>query len=155
MLTSTPRPKTTLFSSVPGGDGVRSTKDIVDGFESGSDELIGLFWSPTLPPSSGPRQSWTSTTFPHEPPQITARGRNPTPPRYCYLHRLGIMSAFAILSICALLPWTAPAMRADRLSLLRQETVDMFYHGYNNYMKHAFPEDEVGQHRRTLSSIGC
>ncbi|KFA51039.1 hypothetical protein S40293_07939 [Stachybotrys chartarum IBT 40293] len=53
------------------------------------------------------------------------------------------MSVFAILSICALLPWTAPAMRADRLSLLRQETVDMFYHGYNNYMKHAFPEDEL------------
>lgn len=25
----------------------------------------------------------------------------------------------------------------------RQETVDMFYHGYDNYMNIAFPEDEV------------
>ncbi|PHH68790.1 hypothetical protein CDD80_7240 [Ophiocordyceps camponoti-rufipedis] len=35
------------------------------------------------------------------------------------------------------------AMRADRLAQLRQETVDMFYHGYSNYMRHAFPEDEL------------
>ena len=34
-------------------------------------------------------------------------------------------------------------MRADYLAQLRKETVDMFYHGYSNYMKHAFPEDEV------------
>ncbi|XP_044719865.1 glycosyl hydrolase family 47 protein [Hirsutella rhossiliensis] len=34
-------------------------------------------------------------------------------------------------------------MRADRLAQLRQETVDMFYHGYSNYMQHAFPEDEL------------
>lgn len=34
-------------------------------------------------------------------------------------------------------------MRADHSARLRQETVDMFYHGWNNYMKHAFPEDEV------------
>lgn len=36
------------------------------------------------------------------------------------------------------------AMRSDYLAQLRQDTVDMFYHGYSNYMKHAFPEDEVG-----------
>jgi hypothetical protein len=41
------------------------------------------------------------------------------------------------------LPWTAQAMRADYLAGLRMETVEMFYHGYNNYMQHAFPEDEV------------
>lgn len=35
------------------------------------------------------------------------------------------------------------AMRADQIQRLRQETVDMFYHGYDNYMQHAFPEDEV------------
>ncbi|PTB73465.1 glycoside hydrolase family 47 protein [Trichoderma longibrachiatum ATCC 18648] len=35
------------------------------------------------------------------------------------------------------------AMRADYLAQLRQETVDMFYHGYSNYMEHAFPEDEL------------
>lgn len=35
------------------------------------------------------------------------------------------------------------AMRPDRMAQLRQETVEMFYHGYDNYMKLAFPEDEV------------
>lgn len=35
------------------------------------------------------------------------------------------------------------AMRPDRITQLRQQTVDMFYHGYDNYMKVAFPEDEV------------
>ncbi|KAF7556632.1 hypothetical protein G7046_g6240 [Stylonectria norvegica] len=34
-------------------------------------------------------------------------------------------------------------MRQDRLARLRQETADMFYHGYSNYMNHAFPEDEL------------
>lgn len=53
------------------------------------------------------------------------------------------MLSFALLVLCTLLPWTAPAMRADRLARLRQDTVDMFYHGWNNYMEHAFPEDEV------------
>jgi hypothetical protein len=35
------------------------------------------------------------------------------------------------------------AMRPGRIAQLRRETVDMFYHGYDNYMNHAFPEDEV------------
>lgn len=48
-----------------------------------------------------------------------------------------------LLLIYALLPWTTIAMRQDRLARLRSETVDMFYHGYSSYMKHAFPEDEV------------
>ncbi|KAH7155590.1 glycosyl hydrolase family 47-domain-containing protein [Dactylonectria estremocensis] len=48
-----------------------------------------------------------------------------------------------LLLICALLPWTSHAMRQDRLQRLRQETVDMFYHGYHNYMEHAFPDDEL------------
>ncbi|KAK7430153.1 hypothetical protein QQZ08_003338 [Neonectria magnoliae] len=34
-------------------------------------------------------------------------------------------------------------MRQDRLERLRQDTVDMFYHGYSNYMTHAFPDDEL------------
>ncbi|AEO70189.1 glycoside hydrolase family 47 protein [Thermothielavioides terrestris NRRL 8126] len=34
-------------------------------------------------------------------------------------------------------------MRSDRVRELRQETVDMFYHGFDNYMKIAFPEDEL------------
>jgi hypothetical protein len=37
----------------------------------------------------------------------------------------------------------AAAMRPDRMRELRQDTVDMFYHGFDNYMKIAFPEDEV------------
>ena len=43
----------------------------------------------------------------------------------------------------AVLSWTAQAMRQDHLGRLRRETVDMFYHGFDNYMEHAFPEDEV------------
>lgn len=27
---------------------------------------------------------------------------------------------------------------------MRQEAVNMFYHGFDNYMNVAFPEDEVG-----------
>ena len=50
---------------------------------------------------------------------------------------------FATLFALATLPWIAPAMRSDHLAKLRQETVDMFYHGFNSYMLHAFPEDEV------------
>jgi hypothetical protein len=34
-------------------------------------------------------------------------------------------------------------MRPDRVTELRRETVDMFYHGFDNYMNIAFPEDEV------------
>ncbi|KAK8103943.1 uncharacterized protein PG998_010976 [Apiospora kogelbergensis] len=34
-------------------------------------------------------------------------------------------------------------MRPDRVAQLRQETVDMFYHGFDNYMHIAFPEDEL------------
>lgn len=37
----------------------------------------------------------------------------------------------------------AAAMRPGRVQELRQETVEMFYHGFDNYMKIAFPEDEV------------
>jgi hypothetical protein len=38
----------------------------------------------------------------------------------------------------------ASAMTTARIAELRQETVDMFYHGFDNYMSVAFPEDEVG-----------
>ncbi|KAK3310267.1 glycosyl hydrolase family 47-domain-containing protein [Chaetomium strumarium] len=37
----------------------------------------------------------------------------------------------------------AAAMRADHVRALRRETVDMFYHGFDNYMRIAFPEDEL------------
>ncbi|KAI1338282.1 glycosyl hydrolase family 47-domain-containing protein [Xylariaceae sp. FL0016] len=45
-----------------------------------------------------------------------------------------------------LLPWlatVATAMRPARVAELRKETVDMFYHGFDNYMNIAFPEDEL------------
>ncbi|KAI1392776.1 glycoside hydrolase family 47 protein [Hypoxylon trugodes] len=35
------------------------------------------------------------------------------------------------------------SMRPSRIADLRQDTVDMFYHGFDNYMKIAFPEDEL------------
>lgn len=50
-----------------------------------------------------------------------------------------------LLWLCTSLPWLTVSMRMDRLAQLRQDTVDMFYHGFSNYMKHAFPEDEVWQ----------
>lgn len=34
-------------------------------------------------------------------------------------------------------------MTDDELRSLRQETTDLFYHGFDNYMNHAFPEDEL------------
>lgn len=37
----------------------------------------------------------------------------------------------------------ASAMTPARIAELRKETVDMFYHGFDNYMDVAFPEDEV------------
>lgn len=37
----------------------------------------------------------------------------------------------------------ANAMPSRRIAELRQEAVDMFYHGFDNYMNIAFPEDEV------------
>ncbi len=34
-------------------------------------------------------------------------------------------------------------MTPARVAELRKETVAMFYHGFDNYMEVAFPEDEV------------
>ncbi|KAI4921169.1 uncharacterized protein J4E92_008156 [Alternaria infectoria] len=41
--------------------------------------------------------------------------------------------------------WTIPGcgMTDEAIAELRQETRDIFYHGYDNYMEHAFPEDEL------------
>lgn len=35
------------------------------------------------------------------------------------------------------------AMTPAHIAQLRKETVEMFYHGFDNYMDVAFPEDEV------------
>ncbi|KAF4542063.1 Glycoside hydrolase family 47 [Lasiodiplodia theobromae] len=34
-------------------------------------------------------------------------------------------------------------MTDEAIATLKRETADIFYHGYDNYMKHAFPEDEL------------
>lgn len=56
----------------------------------------------------------------------------------------------ALLSCILLsLSWHAAvgaAMGSARLAELRNLTVDVFQHGFNNYMQHAFPEDEVRYH---------
>ena len=43
----------------------------------------------------------------------------------------------------------ANAMTPAHIAKLRKETVDMFYHGFDNYMDIAFPEDEV----RSFNSV--
>jgi hypothetical protein len=55
------------------------------------------------------------------------------------------LSYLCVTLLVVLLSWpdTAAAMRQSRIVELRQETVDMFYHGFDNYMEIAFPEDEV------------
>ena len=56
------------------------------------------------------------------------------------------LALWATTCLLLLLPsWIGAvrAMRPDRVAQLRQETVDMFYHGFDNYMSIAFPEDEV------------
>lgn len=57
------------------------------------------------------------------------------------------------LSWLLLTPWPpAGAMSPKRIAQLRRETIDMFYHGYDNYMKFAFPEDEVRSHGHVAAS---
>ncbi len=74
------------------------------------------------------------------------------------------MACFAImLWLLAALPgpWPAvSAMKPSRTAVLRQQTVDMFYHGFTNYMDISFPEDEVSRlhqprSERPLSLCGC
>jgi hypothetical protein len=76
-------------------------------------------------------------SFKHE--QETARR-----PRRCRTW-LPITHWLSLALLLLFLSWPANvlAMRPDRVVRLRQETVDMFYHGYDNYMRVAFPEDEV------------
>ena len=56
-------------------------------------------------------------------------------------------SCVVILVVVLLWAGESHAMSADQIARLRQETVEMFYHGYDNYMNIAFPEDEVGSFR--------
>lgn len=59
------------------------------------------------------------------------------------LHNSTLWLGCMLLALCVGYWPVAAAMRPDRVRELRQETVNMFYHGFDNYMKIAFPEDEV------------
>ncbi|EXJ93924.1 mannosyl-oligosaccharide alpha-1,2-mannosidase [Capronia coronata CBS 617.96] len=69
-------------------------------------------------------------------------------------------SLFNVLPISRIGPWlkaisliwlftslasiaTVQAQNAGQIAALRKEAEDLFYHGYENYMAHAFPEDEL------------
>jgi len=58
-------------------------------------------------------------------------------------HKMPWNSIWAIYLLIAVLAALVNAMTPKRIGELRQETVAMFYHGFDNYMKIAFPEDEV------------
>lgn len=60
-----------------------------------------------------------------------------------YRARIGWMSMLLLLALCTVRG--VGAMTEERIAELRKETVEMFYHGYNNYMDVAFPEDEVSK----------
>ncbi|KAM0329360.1 hypothetical protein ACHAQA_004666 [Verticillium albo-atrum] len=57
-----------------------------------------------------------------------------------------MLSTLLLLS-CLLLslswPTSVASMGTARLAELRKSTVEVFQHGFNNYMQHAFPEDEL------------
>ncbi|EEH18851.2 hypothetical protein PABG_01170 [Paracoccidioides brasiliensis Pb03] len=55
------------------------------------------------------------------------------------------VAVWTLGAIVALSLWIPPVegMRGGQIRELRKETEQMFYHGYENYMKHAFPEDEL------------
>ncbi|KAK5123015.1 hypothetical protein LTR85_003581 [Meristemomyces frigidus] len=47
------------------------------------------------------------------------------------------------LLLIAVLVTSAHGMTDEAIATLRDDTRSLFYHGYNNYMAHAFPEDEL------------
>ncbi|KIX05669.1 uncharacterized protein Z518_03641 [Rhinocladiella mackenziei CBS 650.93] len=53
----------------------------------------------------------------------------------------GIRLVLLIASLA--LPAIVHAQTPGQISALRKEAEDLFYHGYENYMSHAFPEDEL------------
>ncbi|RFU32731.1 hypothetical protein B7463_g3596, partial [Scytalidium lignicola] len=55
------------------------------------------------------------------------------------------VSLWRWISLALFASWlgVATAMLPGRIAQLRQETVSMFYHGFDNYMHIAFPEDEL------------
>ncbi|KAI0198317.1 glycoside hydrolase family 47 protein [Astrocystis sublimbata] len=54
-----------------------------------------------------------------------------------------VAACFLFLQLLPFLAAPVLAMPPGRVAQLRRETVDMFYHGFDNYMRIAFPEDEL------------
>jgi hypothetical protein len=60
-------------------------------------------------------------------------------------------SVWTVFPLLVSLVALADAMTPRRIGELRQETISMFYHGFDNYMQIAFPEDEVRFHTSSVS----
>jgi len=58
-------------------------------------------------------------------------------------NRTATRRTWLVFLCLTLLACFAQAMTPNRVAELRQETVSMFYHGFDNYMNIAFPEDEL------------
>ncbi|KAF4620140.1 hypothetical protein G7Y89_g14683 [Cudoniella acicularis] len=58
-------------------------------------------------------------------------------------HSTTFAQPWTLLAIATIWLAVASAMTTARIAELRQETVAMFYHGFDNYMEIAFPEDEL------------
>lgn len=61
----------------------------------------------------------------------------------CNSHWTGPIWLKMLLLTVVWLVTLAGAMTPGRIAELRLETIEMFYHGFDNYMDVAFPEDEV------------
>lgn len=62
---------------------------------------------------------------------------------------------FLTTALTLLEPWLSSAMPRGRVGGLRDDTTRMFLHGFRNYMKHGFPEDEVCQYGVAVISRGA
>ncbi|KAL9102461.1 MAG: hypothetical protein Q9163_002391 [Psora crenata] len=60
-------------------------------------------------------------------------------------HSLALRGVVILQWVAALSFWSGSAYGMDHRQVeeLRQEAEQMFYHGFDNYMNHAFPEDEI------------
>ncbi|GAB1738505.1 hypothetical protein NU219Hw_g3311t1 [Hortaea werneckii] len=59
-------------------------------------------------------------------------------------HRAPWLSlSFPLLTLLLLLPLPVHPLDPTTLTTLRDDTRALFYHGYDSYMQHAFPEDEL------------
>jgi hypothetical protein len=54
-----------------------------------------------------------------------------------------LLAAWLLVAGWAVSAALASGMGARRMAELRAQTGAMFYHGFESYMRHAFPEDEV------------